>query len=305
MSEELKILFVEDVYTDAELAMRILSKEGLKFQSRVVETEQNFIKELEEFNPDIIISDYLLPQFSGLAALKIAIAKSPLIPFILLTGSAIENVAVECIKAGAWDYIIKEHITRLPFSVKETLEKKKLRLEKANTEFILFENEVKYRTLFEHAPVGIGVADMEGKLIAFNDAILKPGGYTREDIIKIENVKNLYYNPADRTVVVSMFMEKGEVNKYPIKLKRKNGTPYDALLTITMFNIMGQKRVLTVVEDITDRVRDEATLKEKMDELQRFHDLTVGRELAMISLKKEVNELLIKAGLPGKYKIIK
>lgn len=305
MSEELKVLFVEDVQADAELALRILSKEGIKCQTRIVEIEKDYIKELEEFNPDIIISDYSLPQFTGLEALKIAIANCPQTPFILLTGSISEDVAVDCINTGAWDYIIKEHITRLPFAVKEALDKKKLRREKARAEFILYENEIKYRTLFERVPIGIGVSDMDGKLLAFNDAILKPGAYTREDIIKIENVKNLYYNLADRAEVLEMIKKKGEINKHPIKFKRKNGTPYDALLTVTTFNVMEQKRVLTVVEDITQRLHDEAVIKEKMNELQRFHNLMVGRELAMISLKKEVNELLEKSGLPGKYKIMK
>lgn len=304
MNSELKILFVEDVRTDAELAMRILAKEGILFQSRIVETEANYIKELEEFLPDIIISDYNLPTFSGMEALKIALEKFPQIPFILLTGSISEDTAVECIKAGAWDYIIKEHITRLPFSVKETLDKKQLRLEKAKAELVLFESEVKYRTLFENVPVGIGVTDLNGNLIAFNDAILKPGNYTREDITIIGNVRSLYYNLADREIVLSRIREKGTLVKFPIKFKRKDETAYDALITITTFNVMGQMRVLTVVEDITEKIHDEELIKEKMEELQRFHDLTVGRELTMIALKREVNELLKKMGLPQKYKII-
>ena len=87
------------------------------------------------FQPDLIISDYSLPSFDGMQALKITKEFYPTVPFILYTGSMNEETAVTCIKAGAWDYIIKEHSVRLPFAVKEAIEKKaKLKIIKQSEE---------------------------------------------------------------------------------------------------------------------------------------------------------------------------
>ncbi len=134
MKTKLRILFVEDFPEDAELAKRLLCEQGLDFIDRIVETEQRFVQELDTFLPDIIISDYAMPAFDGMQALNIAKEKYPLIPFILLTGSINENVAVECMKAGAWDYVIKENIIRLSFAVQEALLLKKERQQKALSE---------------------------------------------------------------------------------------------------------------------------------------------------------------------------
>lgn len=110
MITELKILFVEDYPADAELAQQILAKEGITFQSRIVENETDFINELENFAPDVIISDFALPKFDAMQVLKITLDRKPETPVILLTGSIDEATAVECIKTGAMDYIFKSHL---------------------------------------------------------------------------------------------------------------------------------------------------------------------------------------------------
>lgn len=85
---------------------------------------------LEAFRPDIIISDYKMPRFDGMSALRMAQEKTPETPFIIATGSTNEDTAVECIKAGAWDYVIKEHIKRLGQAVLNALEQSRVRQEK-------------------------------------------------------------------------------------------------------------------------------------------------------------------------------
>jgi DNA-binding NtrC family response regulator len=99
----------------------------------------------------------MMPAFNGLQALKMIKEFNSEIPFILYTGSVNEETAVECLKAGAQDYVIKEHMTRLPFAVKEALEQVRINIEKKASELLLRENEEKLQSIFSAAPVGIGL----------------------------------------------------------------------------------------------------------------------------------------------------
>ncbi|MCK4813508.1 MAG: response regulator, partial [Candidatus Marinimicrobia bacterium] len=108
MEKKLHILILEDIPSDAELARRELNTVLKDYTVQVVDTEEGFVQSLRTFKPDLIISDYQLPTFDGLSALKITQEKFLSTPFVILTGSMNEDTAVECIKAGADDYVIKE-----------------------------------------------------------------------------------------------------------------------------------------------------------------------------------------------------
>jgi len=130
----LKILIAEDVPSDAELAERELRRGGFDFESACVDAREPFLQALEEFQPDLVISDYAMPEFDGMEALQLTLEHDANLPLVILTGSMNEETAVECMKAGAADYVIKEHITRLPFAVKGALERKEARQERAEAE---------------------------------------------------------------------------------------------------------------------------------------------------------------------------
>jgi len=134
MDDTLKILFVEDVITDAELNMREIEKNGITFKKLLVDNRKDFLKGLKFFCPDLIICDYSLPQFNGMSALLLRNELAPLIPFIIVTGALNEEIAVECMRMGADDYLIKDHLTRLPFAVKETIEKYRIQIKKRAAE---------------------------------------------------------------------------------------------------------------------------------------------------------------------------
>jgi PAS domain S-box-containing protein len=178
----LKILFVEDVPSDVDLAVLELRKEKLTFEYTTVCTRIDLEKALREFNPDLIISDYMMPSFNGLQALKISKEFNRAIPFILYTGSVNEETAVECIKAGAEDYVIKEHSTRLPFAVKEAIEQVRIFKEKRASELLLHENEQKLQSIFSAAPVGIGLV-VNSVLLEMNDTLCRMTGYARKELI--------------------------------------------------------------------------------------------------------------------------
>ena len=109
-----RILIVEDEPWDAELAQRLLTSAGLGFTAVVVATRETFVEQLAAFRPDVILSDYHLPDFSGVAALEIAQQQCPDMPFIFWSGVLGDEEAVALIKRGATDYVLKDRPARLP-----------------------------------------------------------------------------------------------------------------------------------------------------------------------------------------------
>ena len=101
--------------------MRELKRAGLRVQHRVVETEESFTAALEEFSPDIILSDFSMPGFDGMAALAIARESAPDTPFIFVSGTIGEEYAIRALKSGATDYVLKSNLVRLPAAVERAI----------------------------------------------------------------------------------------------------------------------------------------------------------------------------------------
>jgi DNA-binding NtrC family response regulator len=116
-----RILIVEDEAWDAELAQRLMTSAGLGFTAVVVATRASFIEQLAAFRPDVILSDYHLPGFGGEAALKIAQEQCPDIPFVFWSGVLGDDAAVELIRQGATDYVLKDRPARLPSVIHRAL----------------------------------------------------------------------------------------------------------------------------------------------------------------------------------------
>ena len=116
-----RILIVEDAPLDAELAQRLLSNAGLSFTAIVVDSEASFVEQLAAFHADVILSDYHLPGFSGRKALAIAQEQCPHVPFIIWSGVLGDEAAVELIKLGATDYVLKDRPARLPSVIQQAI----------------------------------------------------------------------------------------------------------------------------------------------------------------------------------------
>ena len=148
-----------------------------------------------------------------------------------------------------------------------------------------------YRSLFEDALVGLGVADLQGSLLAFNDAMLAPGGYTREDILELGNVARLYTHTDDRDRVLALLRSQGYVWREEVQFVRKDGSPYDTLLTLTPVQFMGRPCLYATVEDVTETNRLEEQRRELEFQLWRAQKLeAVGQMTAGIA--HDFNNLL-------------
>jgi PAS domain S-box-containing protein len=261
---QLKILFIEDLPSDVELAVLELRKEKLIFQYTSVFSKVDLVKALKEFKPDVIISDYMMPSFNGLQALKESKIICPDVPFILCTGSVNEETAVECIKEGAQDYVIKEHITRLPFAVKEALEQASINNEKRASELLLKENEEKLQSIFSAAPVGIGLV-VDRILIEINDYFCNMTGYSRKELIGKSS--ELLYISFDEFISAGkekyrQISEKG-TGSVETRLKCKDGRILNVILSSTPLDKNDHSKGVTfTVLDISERKKSEEALQE-------------------------------------------
>src|SRR2546427_617022 len=134
MTERLRILLVEDVADDAELARLELGRSGLHADQRVVDSEKAFVGALREFAPDVILSDFSMPGFDGMAALALVREICPDTPFIFVSGTIGEEFAVRALKSGATDYVMKTNLVRLPAAVERALREGKERAARRKAE---------------------------------------------------------------------------------------------------------------------------------------------------------------------------
>ncbi|MDD2218674.1 MAG: PAS domain S-box protein [Desulfoplanes sp.] len=183
MKDRIQVLIVEDLPTDAELNKREVIRVLPQSEFRVVETREEFLEALESFRPDLILSDFKLPQFDGIIALQLAKEHAPDIPFIIVTGSMNEDTAVDCMKEGAWDYIIKEHIKRLGPAVLNSLQQKTLRLERKLAEAALQRNETRFRNIAESMSDWIWEIDADGVYTYCSGNFLATLCYQKGEII--------------------------------------------------------------------------------------------------------------------------
>jgi diguanylate cyclase (GGDEF)-like protein len=144
---QLQLVMVEDSEADAALVLRSLRKAGQEVNARRVQTEQEFIAALKTKKPDLILSDFHLPEFSGLRALEVAVVHAPEIPFIYVSGTIGEERAIEALRRGATDYVLKSNLSRLPSAVERALRESAMKLAQRVSEHQRHEQGVRLQRL--------------------------------------------------------------------------------------------------------------------------------------------------------------
>ena len=273
MEKRLKILIVEDVETDAELIRMELEDSGMNFTMDRVEKKKALTDFLQKSIPDIIISDYSLPGFNALEALIIKAQFNSEIPFILVTGNQTEEIAVECIKKGADDYILKSSLTRLPSAIKNAIQKKQAQLASQQAIEQIKAREEKYRNLFENSLVGMFRADIKKcQLIEANEKAKEILGVASVEGLPLDNLRF----GKESEALNRLLCEKKKIENFEAEIQRPNGTSAWISLSARLFEEEGI--IEGVIHDITQSKNSYIELEKVNYELDRFtyhasHDL--------------------------------
>ena len=249
-----RVLIIEDEPTDAELNEREIRQVLTPCIFKRVETEEDFLRSLDEFKPDIIVSDYMMPSFNGMTALKLTLERAPLTPFIIVTGSMNEETAVECMKSGATNYVIKQHIKRLGPAVLHALEEKKIRMERLAARQALKESEDKYRNVVERANDGIAI--IQDEIVKYvNTHLAEIWGGKVEELIG--TVFSNYVDSEALPNLIDKYKRRiaGEniAPIYETVLRRKDGSKIYAEINAGVITFQGKPADLIIIRDVTER----------------------------------------------------
>src|ERR1700674_3414250 len=184
MKTMLRILHLEDDRRDAELVRDTLAAHSILADVARVDSECDFVAHLEQNEFDLILADYSLRSFSGISALTIARKKRPDKPFIFVSGTPGEEAAIETLKRGATDYVLKHRLQKLPLSVWRAMSEVEERTEHGLADEARRASELRYRRLFESAKDGILILNADsGRIVDVNPYLIDMLAYSKEDLL--------------------------------------------------------------------------------------------------------------------------
>jgi PAS domain S-box-containing protein len=280
MSTPLRVLVIEYTMADAELNLHELQQAGFQCRPHVVGTQEEFLDHLRRFHYDIVLADYRLPGWTGMDALLQVRRQGRDIPFILVTGELGEEIAVECIRQGVTDYVLKGHLARLPAVVSRALEEKTLRDARRFMVEALRQSESNSLLLFAHNPLPMWVFEKESlQFQQVNEAAVHHYGYERIEFLQM-NVSDIH-PPEEIPRLLKMFHDGSHNEKTPGQWhhRRKDGSLIDVEIFMHSMEYSGRASALMVAQDITERKRGEAERQKFLALVENSQDFIAVSDL--------------------------
>ena len=266
--DSLRILILEDLETDAEIIIHTLLKNGLKFESHRVDTFNDFVKSLNDFKPTLILADYSLPSFSSIEALKYIKKNKINLPFIFVTPSQSEEVAVQCLKEGADDYILKPNLVRLITAINNSVQRRRLEQQKSAAEA----RTAHYKELYEIFLEAQSNADTCFLVI---DSLTEQPNYVNESFCNLCGYK------ADEILYLSSILE-------IIKPEEKEN--FQARITETIKNKNTAKTFVTDIVHKEGHIINTEFTARQITRKNKTYLVLIGRDITL----KRKNELMQK-----------
>ena len=268
VNEPLRVLIVEHSRPDVELILAHLKSMGTRFDATLVEDQQQFRRALGERDFGVVLSDYRLPNWTGLDALRELRASGKDTPFVVVTGTLGEEAAVECIKQGVSDFVLKDNLPRLPTVIKRTLNEKALRDENNRAHEALRLSEARNRELVEHSVYGIFHAGADGSFLDANPALLSILGCNEpEDLQALNLVRDVYRFPEHFLQHVADCRSLGLVHGAETEWRRRDGGFVTVRLHLRHLSGPGEADTM---EFITENVTELRAMERQLRQAQKF-----------------------------------
>ncbi len=271
MCTQLRVLIVDDSTNDAILIERELRRGGYDLFFKRVDTAADMEAALDGEEWDAVVADYVIPGFGGLAALALLKEKGLDLPFVIVSGALGEETAVEVMRAGAHDYIMKDRLARLVPAIEREVREANVRRERKRADSALRESEARFKRLVEPNIIGIIVADTRGSITEANDAFLKMVGYAREELpLRWDEMTPPEYRPGDEEVIERLKVS-DIIAPFEKEYIRKDGSRVPVLIGGSLLESSRDDCICFVI-DLTERKRLERQLhqSQKMEAIGRL-----------------------------------
>jgi len=262
VEQALNILILEKSITDAESCARVLKRAGLSFNMRCVDTRAAFEQALKEFRPDLVISEFTLSgAFDGLAALDLARSKIAEVPFIFVSGTVGEDRAVEAIKRGATDFVIKDRVERLAPVIKRAIDEVRERIARRRAEEEIHAREARFQLILQNSLDAFITIDQTGAIIEWSGRAEAMFGWNREEVkgllLSQTIIPERYRDAHDAGL--RRFVQTGQTTTLyrPVEFhaRRRNGTEFPVEVVVTPAKMQDRYFFSAFIRDITLRVK--------------------------------------------------
>ena len=303
MAPTVRVLVSEDVQADAELEIRELKRAGARVVHRTVDSEEAFTRALREFVPDVILSDFTMPGFDGMAALSIAREICPHTPFIFVSGSIGEEYAIRALKNGATDYVLKTNLVRLPVTVERALTEAAERRERRRTEVELELARERMASIVTSIPDMLWSVDLsQERLIYVSPAAMGIFGRSAEEFLLNRHLWLEVIHPDDRKLMAAAWkrLRAGEPFEIDCRAVHADGS-------VRWINNRGKlvraddgtpQRSEGVVRDITEQVDH----RQRIARLSRIREFSRQINSALVRLRgrdelfAEISRIAVEVG---------
>ena len=270
MDKPIRVLIIDDSEDDCFLLVRQLKKGDFRPTYERVDAAETMSDALNNHHWDLILCDYSMPGFSAFSALEIYSQNGLDMPFIIVSGTIADEIAVDAMKAGAHDYIMKNNMARLNPAIERELREAENRRGRKRADQELKRSEEKYRTLFEESRDAIYMSAQQGDLIDFNQSTLDLFGYSREEMFGL-GTEAIFVDIDEYNRFRKELEQKGSVRDFEARLLKKDGTEMYCLISSTIRQARDQSIAgyQGIIRDISELISNRNALEETLKELRK------------------------------------